>query len=83
MKTKMVHVKKIKNCMFRTTGSKSVEGAVNHFKLSIFTKHRNGLWCGYKKMLFRSDLSLSFLLGLKVAMQTTLNKSNLVILYLK
>ena len=83
MKTKMVHVKKIKNCMFRTTGSKSVEGAVNHFKLSIFTKHRNGLWCGYKKMLFRSDLSLSFLLGLKVAMQTTLSKSNLVFLNLK
>ena len=48
----------------------SHNGFKNHFKLSIFTKHRNGLWCGYKKMLFGSDLSLSFLLGLKVAMQT-------------
>ena len=83
MKTKMVHVKKIKNCMFRTTGSKSVEGAANHFKLSIFTKHRNGLGCGYKKMLFRSDLSLRFLFGLKVAIKTTLNKSNLAVFNLK
>ena len=58
MKTKMEHVTKIKNCMFRRTGSKSVEGAVNHFKLSIFTKHRNGLGCGV--WLQKDAISLSF-----------------------
>ena len=60
----------------RTTGSMSVERVAKHLKVAVYTKHRNRLECGNKKMLLRTGLNLRFLLGMKVAMKTTRNKFN-------
>ena len=60
----------------RTTSSMSAERAAKHLKVAIYTKQRNRLECGNKKMLLRTGLNLTFLVGMKVAMKTTLNKSH-------
>ena len=58
----------------RTTGSMSVERVAKHLKVAVYTKHRNRLECGNKKMLLRTGLNLRFLLGMKVAMKATRNE---------
>ena len=60
----------------RTTGSMSVERVAKPLKVAVYTKQRNRLEFGNKKMLLRTGLNLRFLLGIKFAMKTTLNKSN-------
>ena len=54
----------------------SVERAAKHLKVAVYTKQRNRLELGNKKMLLRTGLNLRFLLEMKVAMKTTLNKLN-------
>ena len=54
----------------------SAERAAKHLKVAIYTKQRNRLECGNKKMLLRTGLNLRFLLGIKSAMKTTLKKYN-------
>ena len=54
----------------------SVGRVVKQFKADVYTKYRNRLECGNKKMLLRTGLNLRFLLGIKFAMKSTLNKSN-------
>ena len=52
----------------------SAERAAKHLKVAIYTKQQNRLECGNKKMLLRTGLNLTFLLGMKVAMKATRNK---------
>ena len=56
----------------RTTGSMSVERAAKHLKVAVYTKQRNRLEFGNKKMLLRTGLNLWFLLGMKVAIKLLL-----------
>ena len=60
----------------RTTGSMSVERVAKHLKVAVYTKLRNRLECGNKKMLLRTG-NLRFLSGMKVALKTTRSKFNL------
>ena len=58
------------------SGSMSVERVAKPLKVAVYTKQRNRLECGNKKMLLRTGLNLRFLLGMKVAWKTTRNKFN-------
>ena len=60
----------------RTTGSMSVERVAKPLKAAVYTKQRNRLECGNKKMLLRTGINLRFLSGIKFEMKSTLKKSN-------
>ena len=63
------------------TGSMGVERATKPLKVAVYTKQRNRLESGNKKMLLRTGLNLRFLSGTKFAMNTSLNKSNSVFFF--
>ena len=54
----------------------SVERVAKPLKVAVYTKQRNRLECGNKKMLLRTGINLRFLSGIKFAMKSTLKKSN-------
>ena len=54
------------------TGSMGVERATKPLKVAVYTKQRNRLDLGNKKILLRTGLNLRFLLEMKVEMKLLL-----------